>query len=435
MPGWLGGAQAFVAAAVAPAQTVRPLVALALMGPLALLARRLRPPGLLAGSAGAILLLHLTDWTWVLLRHPLAPQPLLLHLLSLAALAVTLIRSAPASPLRLLGFDLLGLTTGLGAFLLFDPIAPRLPGVAWLLLSLLALEIANRRGRPEALHSLVSGLGALVAFGGSYLLVIHQSPAIFSLGLFRVGGRLQIELFAIAVALCWALFPAGPGSAPLRLWQAIQPCFLEVALLGVSLMVLTEISVLWRPLLWSLRALALRRLFPLRLQLYSVLVDWLAVATLATRLGSLASPSLQWWAQPHQIGLLTIALQTAYVVASHRWLDLEELRHPGGLAPLAWLYCPMFAGVALYLGVRYDRSLLTLFWSARALGIYGLGAMLRERPFRHLALLEMGACLVRLLAIDMARADLGLRGLVFIGVGVLMLALDALANRFQNRFE
>ena len=135
------------------------------------------------------------------------------------------------------------------------------------------------------------------------------------------------------------------------------------------------------------------------------------------------------------------------ILASHRWLDLEQLRQPGGLPLLAWigtrianrrngwLYYPMFAAVAVFLAIRYDRSLLTLLWSAEAFGVYVLSAFLRESHFLYVALLGLGACLVRLLAIDMAQADLGLRGLVFIGVGLLLLAMNAIYNRFRSRFE
>jgi len=220
----------------------------------------------------------------------------------------------------------------------------------------------------------------------------------------------------------------------------------------VGLTILNEITVLWRPVAWSLLALALlstplRRLFAPRLQVYSVLFYWLAVATLVAMLSTLESPSAQWWAQPQQIGLVAIGLQLGYIVASHRWLDLEQLRQPGGLAPLVWigqrvanqrnrwLYYPMFAAVAYYLALRYDRSLLTLLWAAEAFAIYVLSAVLREGQFRVVALLGLGGCLLRLLAIDMAQADLGLRGLVFIGVGLLMLAMNAIYNRFRSRFE
>ena len=94
--GWLAGGQAFVAAAITPAHTMRPLLALGLMGALVLVSRRFQPPGLLAGTAVAIGLLHLTDWIWLLSRHPLALQPLVLHLGTLALLALALIRGAPS---------------------------------------------------------------------------------------------------------------------------------------------------------------------------------------------------------------------------------------------------------------------------------------------------------------------------------------------------
>jgi hypothetical protein len=42
---------------------------------------------------------------------------------------------------------------------------------------------------------------------------------------------------------------------------------------------------------------------------------------------------------------------------------------------------------------------------------------------------------MRLLVVDMAEADLGLRGLVFVGVGLLMLAMNALYKRFEDRFR
>jgi hypothetical protein len=38
-------------------------------------------------------------------------------------------------------------------------------------------------------------------------------------------------------------------------------------------------------------------------------------------------------------------------------------------------------------------------------------------------------------AVDMAQADLTLRGLVFVGVGLLMLAMNALYTRFRERFR
>jgi uncharacterized membrane protein len=151
--------------------------------------------------------------------------------------------------------------------------------------------------------------------------------------------------------------------------------------------------------------------------------------------------------QAQLAGLPAIALQTAFVVACRRWLDLERLGQPGGWPVLGWigrqvagatnrwLCYPLFLAVAFVLASGYDRSLLTLLWTGEACVIYVLGVGLRERQFRRLALIALGACLLRLLAIDMAQADLGLRGLVFIGVGLLLLGLNAIVHRFRSRFE
>jgi len=99
------------------------------------------------------------------------------------------------------------------------------------------------------------------------------------------------------------------------------------------------------------------------------------------------------------------------------------------------LYYPLFLGIALDLASRFDHSLLTLLWATEAFIIFGLSALLRENQFRYLALFGLGGCLLRLVAVDMKQADLGLRGLVFFGVGLLMLAMNALYNRFRSRFE
>jgi uncharacterized membrane protein len=64
-----------------------------------------------------------------------------------------------------------------------------------------------------------------------------------------------------------------------------------------------------------------------------------------------------------------------------------------------------------------------------------LSAWLRENQFRYVALAGLAACLARLVLIDMAEANLALRGVVFIGVGSLMLGMNAIYNRYRARFE
>lgn len=451
LPGWLAGSLVAVGTALVVPEDWRSPLSLVVMGAFLVAAGRWRPPGLLSAMTAAIALAHGAGWLTLLIQAPWPPLPLLARLLPLAVLALLLTVAAGGGRRQGLGLALLGVDAGLGVLWLLEPISPLLPGAAWLLLSAGALA-GSRWLRGGAVRvALGLSLAYLAAFAAAFLVVIGPSQELVTLGVLQVRGRLLIELLAIAVGLHGWFFRAGPDLARLPSWKAVQPCFLEGALLGVVVLLQGEISAPWRAVAWTLLALllvcpALVRCFAIRLQVYGVIVYWLAVGTLLVSL-SVGLPSFPPATGAAQTaGLVAIALQTAFVLACRRWLDLERLPEPGGWPPLAWvggrvarrrnlwLGHPLFIAVAVVLASGYDRALLTLLWTAEALAVYLLGVVLREPQFRQVALVGLGACLLRLLAIDMAQADLGLRGLVFVGVGLLLLALNALVHRFRSRF-
>ncbi len=450
--GWLAGALIAVGTALAVPEDWRSPLSLVVMGAFLVAARRWRPPGLLLGVAVAIGVAHGFGWLSLLAEAPWPALALLRRLLPLALLALLLTLPVGGSRQQCLGLTLLGVDAGLGALWLLEPISPLLPGVAWLLLAAAALAATHRLQGAAVRVGLVLSLAYLAGFGVAYLLVIGPSQDLVTLGVLQLRGRWLVELLAIAVCLHGWFFRAGTELARWRTWQLVQPCFLEGALLGVALTLQGEISAPWRPVAWALLALvlvcpALVRLFAIRLQVYGVVVYGLSVLALVHSLGGGLSPFPPVAGAAQAAGVVAIALQTAFVVASHRWLDLERLPQPGGWPPLIWigaqvaqrrnlwLYYPLFVAVALVLASGYDRALLTLLWTGEAFAIYVLGVVLREPQFRLVALVGLGACLLRLLAIDMAQADLGLRGLVFIGVGLLLLALNAIVHRLRSRFS
>ena len=451
--GWISGLLVAVGTSISAPAPWRESLALVVIGALLLLARRQRPPGLLGGCGLAIVMAHLISWPLLLLRAPWSLAPLLSQLLPLAALSMLLAGAGGRPALRATGLHLFGVTAALGGgYLALAPISELLPGVAWLALAAVALELARRQPRAAALQLLVMAFGYLALFLTAYLLVILPSPELIDLGSWSPSARLPIQLFALAVALRgWFLHP-GPGLAALPLWRGVQPLALEAAVLVSVLAVAVEVGPLWRPVAWSLLAALLvipklQRLFAPRLAVYAVLVYWRGILGLLAMLDTLTPAPERWLEQPQAVGVLAIALELIFILLAHKRLEQPLQAASQGLpllswiarrvaaAPNRWLYYPMFLAVAWSLAFRYDRALLTLLWALQAFVIYLLSAVLRDQQFRWLALLGLGACLVRLVAVDMAQADLGLRGVVFIGVGLLMLAMNAIYNGFRTRFD
>lgn len=451
LAGGQAAALALAGSFLVPPPAWQPPLSFLSLGALLLMARRFHPPGLLQGGTAAVLFTHIWQVMSLLLQgqRGLVVLPPLLALSGLAALTIA---CSGRSRLRLVGVHLLGLDLGLAAFLLLQPISPLLPGLAWLLLSLLALEAANRMRPRESLHALGLGLAYLAGYAVSFGLVISQSPAYLVLLGQSLSARLLIQLFSVAVLMGWWFFHPRRVLGRSNLWSAIHSFILELGMLAIGVLILSEVSALWRPVAWSLLALgllapAMGRWFAPRLQVYAVISYWLGNATTVAMLSTGETASRQWHQQPQTIALLAIGLQILFLLVSTRWLRPAALLEPGGPPVLArigipvarhphrWLGYPLFLAVAIYLASRYDRAVLTLLWALLAFVIYILSAVLRDNQFRAVALLATGACMVRLVAVDMAQADLTLRGVVFVGVGLLMLAMNALYTRFRERFR
>ncbi|MEB3331689.1 MAG: hypothetical protein VKI83_04250 [Synechococcaceae cyanobacterium] len=452
LAGWLAAALMAVGALGGLPAVWWSLEALPALGALLLLACVWRPPGLRPATTVAVGAAHGLIWLHWWQARPWAPLPLLaLQLLPLLLLAALLIRcrGRRGRPLAIL---LIGFSLTLASWLLLSPFSPLAPAVAWLLFSLLALELAGGLERRDARMVLLLGLLWLAAFVPCWLLLISQDASSLTLLGLALPARLLIELFALATVLAWWFLRPPALVRELPLWRSVHPWFLESALLAVVALIVGELGSLWRPPAWALLALLLlagpmRRWFADRVRLYAVLAYWLSIATVVALLGTVETPATPWWLQPAAIGLATIGLQLGFVVASHRSLEPQLLRACGslpligGLGPrlaeqrTRWLDLPLFAAVAWFLFSRFDHALLTLLWAIEAFVIYGLSGLLRERLYRRLALLALALCLLRLVLIDMEQADLGLRGAVFVGVGVLMVVMNALASRFRERFR
>ncbi len=97
-----------------------------------------------------------------------------------------------------------------------------------------------------------------------------------------------------------------------------------------------------------------------------------------------------------------------------------------------------FAGVGVWIlahrlvGEAAGGFLLTVTWSLLAFGVLGIGFACRERTYRLLGLLILAAAIGRVFVIDVWQLETIYRILSFLVLGVVLLALGFLYNRFAE---
>jgi hypothetical protein len=427
-------------------------VALVAIAPMILLACRYASKGLAIGAWVALLPAQLYSWAELENDPSMAAAGQLAHLAPLLLLSALAIRFVPAvssqAALRRIAIYLAGIQVGLGIYFLCRPISPLIPGVVWLALSLIALELASRLRQGNAASVLHLGHLYILGFFAQYAAVYLQTEAY--LGLFPA--RLLVEAFGLAVLAYWWVYRPGETMAQLKSWSRIHPLYLEALLLFLAVAVAVETATQWRPVAWGVLALVCLagvlsdRLAP-RFRFYSLLFFWVSTLDLVIVTSAFATPSPHLYEHPGFTGGLSILLMIAYLIRSHARLSLREISFPHGLGgfsswchrvdarPALWVYYPFFICVALFLYWRFDQSMLTLLWAAEAFVVFVLSAVLREEHFRYMALAALAGCLIRLIGYDLAQSDTLTRGLVFLGVGALMLSMNTVYNRFKARFK
>ncbi len=445
--GWLSAGLVVSAAVQALAGGWMEWLALVALGAMVVLAKRLQAPGVLAGAQAAGLVVHGLAWLNLLLTAPWLPAPLSLRLLPLLLLAGLLLQVGAGGRARQAAIVLLAVDLGLAAQLLLAPLSALLPATAWLLLALPLADLAARSSARTARTLLLVGAGYLLTVLVVWPVWVLPSTAQFGVMLWRW----PLEGLGLAVLLRWWRISDRQPLTTYPGWRRLRSCLLEAVLLNLNLILLWELSPAARALAWAGLALLLisrhgRRFVESRGRLYALPISWLGLLQLVLALRRLRLDGGDWGAGDQLLIGLAVLLQIAFVVLHHRQAPRQVIGSAQALAgPLGLLQrlesqrlvaidLPMLVGLALAIYWRFDAGLLTLLWSAQAFLVFCLGTWLRNNPLRYLALAGLVLCLLRLLLIDLARADLGLKGVVFVGVGVLLIGMNALVNRYRDRF-
>ena len=347
---------------------------------------------------------------------------------------------------------LFGMHTLAVPYLLLNNISPLIPGIVWLCLSAVYLEATRLTAARPPLDRgdasrvlLVIAFLAVAAFLGRHILVHLQ----FEDYLGPVRLRLLIEIFAMAVFAYW--LAQKPLAKTYRIWASLQPLFMELILVFLTLSIAMEVAQVYYPLFWIGMAIVLLAVGMKakpgysRLKFYSLVYGWVAAIQVAVSTSTFVVPSPEWYKQPLLIGSLVVLVQFVFLLDMSRKPYLDGIEFPDsirgmsqwvnriGLRKNLWIFYPFFASVALFLFWCFDHSLLTLLWVLEAFGIFIMSLILIENHFRILALAALASCVTRLVFYDMAQSGTLARGLVFLGVGVIMLAMNAIYNKYKER--
>lgn len=331
-----------------------------------------------------------------------------------------------------------------------------LPGLIWLLLSVVCLELSqalaardNHENGAPAWHI----LNVAYVFVGLFVLQYFVIDLQIETYLWLFKTRTWIGLFAVLVFAYWSLSRKREKALEHFGWVYLNPLYLELVLLFGVVNALIIIPNVWSAVFWGAFAIVILlvgKKAPIsisRLRFYSMILFWLSGAYLAGMTSTLETASLKWHDQPAILGALALAVQIAYIVLVHNPYSLKGIEFPETLRNVAklstWIdkqkylfvYYPFFATTTVFLYWRFSSAILTLLWVAECFVIFGLSIFLRVPQFRLVALATLGACLVRLVLFDMRNTDLVLRGVVFVGVGALMLGMNYLYRRFKPEDE
>jgi hypothetical protein len=270
------------------------------------------------------------------------------------------------------------------------------------------------------------------------------------LGIFKI--RFLIELLAISVFTYCATLKK-PDTTTYKSWDYLHPLLIEVLILFSIFTIALEVDGIWQPLIW----VAMSFVFALvgnskyqklsRLLFYSLILYWVAALQTAFITSSYVVPSNEVSAQPWIYGTLSLLFQFAFLLYFYLKCSFEKIILPKSLQFLTeligkieksrntYVFYPLIICTAIFLFWTFDKSVLTLLWVIECLAIFMISLVLKKQHFRYVALGALALCIVRLIFFDLAQSSTLTRAIVFLSVGIIMLVMNSLYNKFKNRFE
>lgn len=317
---------------------------------------------------------------------------------------------------------------------------PILPGIYLLALGMGFFSISqwlkNSKQEYQAVQVQVangaqnSGYAYLMLFVLLYLLYfLFNDTMLF--GLFST--RIVLGISAIVICLYFYFHvPCVHENAQWR--QRLQQSPFDFAVILAFTLILVVLNTSVKPIGYGLLALALTmpaltHLWPIRKLSYSLILLY----ALSIQAGIIS-------VEQHTVlsdSYLIAGLILGFIVAGCYLKAINSARthYPVQYEPILISLMPLFISTAMFLYWRFDAAYLTLFWTIEAFMIAITGFILQHMRLLHLAWGGLVLCVLKLLFYDLAQTDLLVRALVFITVGLLMVAFHLLYKKYGTHLK
>jgi hypothetical protein len=372
--------------------------------------------------------------------------PYVLHFMR--SIAKVLVKGAAFIGVYLFGAFIMSIS-----YLMFVPISSFIPGILWILLSVVSVTLAiisqNKSSHFIGVGMYLQQMGYIfiVSFLARHFLVHIQLEDF--MGPFKI--RLLIEFLALAIFLFWASLKTKTFTN--KSWDFLHPLFIELILGFIVFIIALEIDGIWQPIIWIAMAFALsvlgnsKRINMSRLLFYSLLMYWSAAFQTTFVTSTYFVPATKLLNQPWIYGTISVLFQFVFLAWFYIKCSFENIELPKALLFLrnsilsihknrnTFVFYPLIICTAIFLFWTFDHSVLTLLWVVECAMVLVLSVLLKEQHFRYIALGSLAVCIIRLVFYDMAQESKLSRALVFLGVGIIMLGMNSVYNKYKGRFK
>ncbi|HPY01840.1 MAG TPA: hypothetical protein PK419_01015 [Spirochaetota bacterium] len=334
---------------------------------------------------------------------------------------------------------------------IFYPISSPLPGIIYLLLSILSYEIGDliSSTKVKLLYRLKNNFylwGFLLSclFIIFHLAIILNSEKYFDIKGFHFQVRLFIEIAAIIVFLYYCLLKRKISNIIISKLYNLN---IEILVLLIILAVKSQILRIYHSPIWVLISFLI--FFgckyingnPWRLKLYSVLFCLASMIQTAFYLGTKVSADGIFYKQGWFLGIIAVSLQCVFIITirQSKYLEVPDSSNRNGFIGIIkkqvqlkydrYLYYLLFLCIALYINSSFDSSIHSLLWLIETFIIYIAGVIHKDKTLRMIAVSFILLCLFRMIIVDLKEQNLIIKSTIFFIAGILLILINMIYKK------